>query len=788
MRKYEPHLYAAAFVRDADGQRLGLLRIRLDAQLLGQVLTQTMIDVPELSVSLLDAEGRVLIGVGDSGDGPLSGLPTPAGTNPALATLGEERIAVARVEGTDWLLVVRQPLAAWVAPQHAVQRVWLFETGLLLALLLAVAMLLGWRIAKPLAYFNRVAQRMATGDFGPVAPWPGADEARQLSVALDRLATHQRDTLNSLRQEIEQHRKTEAALRTSHAHYLELVEQLPGAAYRCASRPGWPMEYLSPQIEEICGYTAEELLAGDAQGLTARLTDDVIAANTLATTTAMHTGGRYDLRYPLRHRDGRMRWIWELGSAQQAGNDSSDPSRLVGVLLDVTDEETTNQAMALLGTAVNTSADGNFFDIIAKGMMRVLDVDAVRIRRYCGTPPQSLQSLTLADRDGPSGPIELPLAGTSSETLLSEERIDCGDDAQSRFPDDVQLAASGVRAFFGRRLDARDGRPLGELNVLHATPIPINATVFALLDAFQASAASELERQIALEELQHLADSLERRVIERTAELETSNASLSQAMGRLVQREKLASLGNLVAGVAHELNTPIGNALMVASTLSEGHRQMSSALAAGHLKRSTLENFLQENDEAAQLVERNLQRAATLITHFKQVAVDRASMRRRSFGLDELVADVLLTLSPKLKRLPHVVAVDIPADITLESYPGPLEQVLTNLIENSLVHAFSPGKIGRIRLSAQASEGHVVLRYEDDGIGIPADIHRRVFDPFFTTRLGQGGSGLGLYLVHNLVHGPLGGHIQLIDRAEPGACFLIELPLIAPVTVENAFP
>jgi signal transduction histidine kinase len=131
------------------------------------------------------------------------------------------------------------------------------------------------------------------------------------------------------------------------------------------------------------------------------------------------------------------------------------------------------------------------------------------------------------------------------------------------------------------------------------------------------------------------------------------------------------------------------------------------------------------------------------------------------------------------------VQVDIPPGLCLESYPGPLEQVITNLIENSLVHAFEPGRAGHIRLSAEATDAGIRLRYEDDGRGVPVDVRHRVFDPFFTTRLGQGGSGLGLYLVYNLVHGRLGGSIRLLDGGTTGVCFVMELPAVAPAAGEE---
>lgn len=782
-----PGLYAVSLVRDALGQRVGLLRIRLEPALVGQVVGSAMLSWPALSATVVDADGRVVAGVGELGGAlALPGAERPSDGPPRVIDVGAERVAVAAVPGAPWWVAVRQSRADWAVPQRQLLREWLLQTALLLGLLLGASVLLGRRIAGPLARFSAVAERMARGDFSPVEMHRGADEARQLSQALDGLAARLRDTIGSLSHELAQRREAESALRRSREEFLVLVEQLPCAVYRCANRPGWPMDYLSPQVEALTGFAPEALTAGDGQGFTALMAPEDIAANESAVAEAMRQGGRYEMRYRIRHRDGDPRWVWELGSVQ-LGPDGA-PTRLTGVLFDVTAEATVQQAMGLLRGRLDAQVGGGYFTALAAGLARVLDAESVLIGRFRGTPPRRLCSLALADRRGGNEQIEFDIAGTPSAAVLAEGRVDCGDGVQARFPDDRDLAHRGIRAYVGRRLDDSDGRPIGVLAVLDTAPMRTDESGTLLLDLFQARAAAELERTIAEEDLQRLADTLEARVAERTAELEATNASLSQAMDQLVQREKLASLGSLVAGVAHELNTPIGNALTVSTAMHDLHAQFAADLAAGQLKRSALERFVQDNDEAARLIERNLQRAATLITHFKHVAVDQASVRRRRFDLAELVAEVLSTLSPRLKRLPHAVQVDIAPGIVMDSYPGPLEQVLTNLVENSLVHGLEAGRAGRIRIGAEARDGRVRLRFEDDGRGIATEVRHRIFDPFFTTRLGQGGSGLGLYLVFNLVTGRLGGSIHLVDCDGPGTCFLVDLPAVAPHAKEDPSP
>ncbi|GAB3732352.1 hypothetical protein GCM10028794_09330 [Silanimonas algicola] len=764
-----PGLYVSALVRDATEARIGVLRVRVEPSVLGQVMASALVATPGLSATLLDEAGRPLAGVGPLGDAPIALGPATEGTSLQILTLADERLAIEPVANAPWRIVVRQPLVAWAAPQAQLERDWWWQTVLMLVLLLGAAMLLGRRIAAPLARFSEVAGRLAEGDYSPVPRWPGAEEARHLGEALDGLAGRLRDTIG--------------ALNESREEYLALVEQLPGAVYRCADREGWPMDYLSPQVEQLTGYRADELLAGDASGFTRLILSEDVASINPVVSDAIRERGRFDVRYRIRHRDGSVRWIWELGSVHSA--DAVRGRSLTGVLFDVTDRETANRAMGLLRGGIDARVGGDFFLALAEGLVRVLDVDTVLIGRVCGTPPQRLSSLALAHREGPSEQVAFDLAGTPSGAVVAEGQLDVLDELAKHFPADADLPRRGVRAYIGRRLDDCHGRPIGVLALLNGQPIAPGGGAARLLDLFQARVAAELERVIAEEDLQRLADTLENRVAERTRELEAANASLSQAMEQLVQREKLASLGSLVAGVAHELNTPIGNALTVSTALNDIHRQFADDLANGALKRSSLDRFVAENSEATALIERNLQRAAGLISHFKQVAVDQASVRRRTFVLAALVEDVLSTLSPRLKRSPHRVLVEIPADLAMESYPGPLEQVLTNLVENSLVHGFEPGQAGVIRISAEAEGGRIRLRYADDGQGIPPTLRHRVFDPFFTTRLGQGGSGLGLYLVYNLVHGRLGGSIQLEESTGPGACFIVELPVMAPAAAQE---
>ena len=296
----------------------------------------------------------------------------------------------------------------------------------------------------------------------------------------------------------------------------------------------------------------------------------------------------------------------------------------------------------------------------------------------------------------------------------------------------------------------------------------------------------------AQQEILALNARLEDRVLERTRQLQDANAelsltlaTLSQAKDQLVQSEKLAALGALVAGVAHELNTPIGNGLTVASALEHKVREFAATTTQG-LTRAVLEQFVSDTQLAGDILVRNLTRAATLVTSFKQVAVDRTSSQRRPFDLKELVAEIVVMLDPVISLSACRVLPRIEPGLVLDSYPGPLGQVLINLINNAMLHGFEPDQRGTIEISASALDAQrVQLRVRDSGRGIEPGHLKRIFEPFFTTRLGQGGSGLGLHIVHNLVTRVLGGVIEAHEVAGGGADFVLQLPVTAPAAQQD---
>ncbi|MFO1109440.1 MAG: HAMP domain-containing sensor histidine kinase [Bradyrhizobium sp.] len=261
---------------------------------------------------------------------------------------------------------------------------------------------------------------------------------------------------------------------------------------------------------------------------------------------------------------------------------------------------------------------------------------------------------------------------------------------------------------------------------------------------------------------------------------EAALLELNTAQQNLIDAERLAALGGLVAGVAHEVNNPIGISLTVASSFARRADAFEAELKSNQLRRSTLDEFVKSSRDAAQQLVANLHRAGELIQSFKQVAVDRSHAERRQFSLSEATDQIVASLRPVLKRSAIQLAVDVPEGLLIDGYPGSYGQILTNLFLNAANHGFADGRSGTISISARPrGSDDVEIIFADNGAGMTPDVQRQAFDPFFTTRRNEGGTGLGLHIVYNLVTQQLGGRILLESRLGQGTTFRIIMPRVA---------
>ncbi|WP_293108784.1 ATP-binding sensor histidine kinase [Moorena sp. SIOASIH] len=286
---------------------------------------------------------------------------------------------------------------------------------------------------------------------------------------------------------------------------------------------------------------------------------------------------------------------------------------------------------------------------------------------------------------------------------------------------------------------------------------------------------SNLEQ--AKSQLEDYSHNLEEKVAERTQELSQTLDDLTATQKKLVESEKMAALGGLVAGVAHEINTPVGTSITAASILADETQGFCKVLKNGKLKRSVLQNYLDTVQESSELILSNLQRAGELVQSFKQVAVDQAHLDKRTLNVKEYLEEVLISLEPQLKQASHTLTIEGDETVTIETYPGAISQVITNLVMNSISHGYQPKQNGQLHLQVDRVEEELMITYHDDGCGIAQEHLGQIFEPFFTTARARGGSGLGLHIVYNLVTQKLLGQIEVNSQIGKGTEFIITLPI-----------
>lgn len=297
---------------------------------------------------------------------------------------------------------------------------------------------------------------------------------------------------------------------------------------------------------------------------------------------------------------------------------------------------------------------------------------------------------------------------------------------------------------------------------------------------------SKTALQAAQTSIQRFNAELEQKVVDRTKQLQQTNEELKATLDQLkktqdqlIESEKMASLGNLVTGIAHEVNTPIGISLTAVSHLQEKLNQVMISFNRNALTRSALDAFLSEHREALELLNINLQRAIELIKNFKQTSLDQASQSHHEFSVKKYLEEILFSLKPALKKTKIKTQIDCPENLKVDSYPGVLFHVITILVMNSVTHGYLPEQEGCIRIEVKREHNEITLKYSDDGRGIPEGDLKRVFEPFFTTKRSQGSLGLGLHIAYNQITQMLGGSIMCESEPGRGATFIITFPMVA---------
>lgn len=411
----------------------------------------------------------------------------------------------------------------------------------------------------------------------------------------------------------------------------------------------------------------------------------------------------------------------------------------------------------------------DFLRILVRDLAQALDVQYVIAGRVASLADgEGIRTLAVWGGADYLPNLEYSLRHTPCQDVTAQCMCFHGSGIQADYPQDTLLVEMQAESYIGMPMIDTEGQTLGILSAIDIKPMDEDKRLLALslLSIFAARGAAELQHQDREQQLE--------------ATVQRRTEALLAAQATLVEQEKMVALGTLVAGVAHEVNTPIGVAVTAASTMASYADDLIKCVSGERVSRSELLNTAQRLREGAQLIERNLARAADLIGNFKQLAVDQGSVHVSEVGVREHALSVVSAHGPELRKVGISVEVDIAPELRTRLDAGRWSQVLSNLLMNAAKHAYPNGGPGQVTLAARlALEGGVrwlLLEFADDGVGLSGEVRERLFEPFFTTKRGQGGSGLGMHIVYTIVH-QMGGHVAVAPAAPDSAGCRIKLRL-----------
>jgi PAS domain S-box-containing protein len=527
-----------------------------------------------------------------------------------------------------------------------------------------------------------------------------------------------------------------AEQRLAEESYRKLFEGSVEGIY--VTTPGGEILNANPALARMMGYGSPEALIRGISDISHGVYVDPRARQQYQ-QLMQRDGLVRDFEYQVRRRDGSILWLSD--SAGAVRDDSGAMVRYEGTVRDITDQKRAEEAIAegrrLLQLVIDT----------VPAVINVKDKELryVLMNRYMagifGIEPREAIGRTTTDLMSRYG---------AQKTDENDRRVLATGKELGFYEDEYRDSSGNLRYWLVNKLPLLDAEGRVESIVTVALDIA--------------------ERKRTEQEMREAKDAAE-----------AALRNLRETQNSLIEAEKLAALGRLVAGVAHEVNNPVGISLTVASSLERKTASFTAEVARGDLRRSSLTDFLDAARDASGQLVANLNRAAELIASFKQVAADRNYSDQRPFDLGDLTEQVVMSLRPGLRKHRLSLNVECEPNLTMNSYPGPYGQVLTNLFLNAVAHAFPDGRAGTVDIRVRAAgTDHVEVIFADDGCGMSLDVRRRAFDPFFTTRRDQGGTGLGLHIVYSIVTSRLGGRLDLDSEPGRGTRVQILLPREAP--------
>jgi PAS domain S-box-containing protein len=528
-----------------------------------------------------------------------------------------------------------------------------------------------------------------------------------------------------------------AEQRLAEESYRKLFEASIDGIY--VTTPGGLVVNANPALARIMGYESPEQLMSSVADISETIYVDPTAREQFQ-ALMQRDGMVRDFEYQVRQRNGDICWLSD--SATAVRDDHGEVVRYEGSVRDITDQKRAEEAIAegrkLLQQVIDT--------VPAVINVKDRNLRYVLMNRYMA----GIFSVEPKDALGRTT-NEIMARYGANKTEGNDKRVLATKVDLGFYEEEYKDSSGQMRQWLVNKMPLLDAD--GEIDKIVTVALDIG------------------ERKKS-----------EREMLKAKDAAETALRNLRETQASLIEAEKLAALGRMVAGVAHEVNNPVGISLTVASALERKTERFGEEVARGELRRSSLNDFLDTSRNAAAQLVANLNRAAELIQSFKQVAADRNYSDQRTFDLADLTEQVVMSLRPGLRKHNLTLNVDCQPDLVMNSYPGPYGQVLTNLFLNAVAHAFPDGRQGMIEIQARASgRDNVEIIFSDNGCGMSLDVRRRAFDPFFTTRRDQGGTGLGLHIVYNIVTNRLGGRLDLDSEPGSGTRIQIVLPRTAPL-------
>jgi PAS domain S-box-containing protein len=612
------------------------------------------------------------------------------------------------------------------------QSIVLGAAGVLIGIF--AALLVVRRTVRPLASIANSIRTVAAGEKNASIP---ATEVENEIGDIARAAEVFRQTLVDADAAREAAVRALAEQRLAEESYRKLFESSIEGIY--VTTPGGALLNANPALARMMGYATPQDLINGVGDIASTVYVDPAARAKYQRLMQRH-GMVRDYEYQVRSRDGAVLWLSD--SATVVRNEVGEVIRYEGTVRDITDQKRAEDVIAegrrMLQMVIDT----------VPAVINVKDrrLHYVLMNRYMagifGIEPHEAIGRTTADLMSRYG---------SAKTDENDKRVLSARKELGFYEEEYEDSAGNMRQWLVNKLPILDAH--GEVENIVTVALDIG------------------ERKRSEQEMRKARDAAE-----------AALRNLRETQNSLIEAEKLAALGRLVAGVAHEVNNPVGISLTVASALERKTASFALQVERGELRRSSLNDFLQTSRDASSQLVANLNRAAELIQSFKQVAADRNYSDQRNFDLGDLTEQVVMSLRPGLRKHNLTLNVDCQPNLIMNSYPGPYGQVLTNLFLNSVAHAFPDGKPGTVDIQVRAfGKDNVEIIFSDNGCGMSLDVRLRAFDPFFTTRRDHGGTGLGLHIVYSIVTTRLGGRLHLDSEPGGGTRVQMILPRVAPM-------